>query len=114
MIVGLLASMGLPGFVGFVAELHTLTGGFQRFGLWIGLASVGVLIGAAAALRTISLVFMGPVKHGGMGDLSVAELVAAAPLVALTVGLGLFPNLALSVMAPTVLRLAALFPVVVS
>lgn len=75
---------------------------------------MGVLIGAAAALRTINQVFMGPAKHPGMGDLSVAELLAAAPLVALTVGLGLFPNLALSVMAPTVLRLAALFPVVVS
>ena len=61
--LALLASMGLPGSAGFVAELHAIIGGFQSFG-WIMLfASVGVLIGASYAIRTAARLFTGPMRR---------------------------------------------------
>jgi NADH-quinone oxidoreductase subunit M len=65
MILTLLAAIGLPGSVGFIAELHTLIGGFTAMpsvGMGLGLMvffSVSILIGAAYAIRTISLLFTG-------------------------------------------------------
>lgn len=58
MTLTLLAATGLPGSVGFIAELHTLIGGFSamsNLGWSLGLMiffSVSILIGAAYAIRT--------------------------------------------------------------
>src|SRR5438309_1903328 len=56
-VVGGLASMGLPGFSGFVAELQVLMGAWRAFpwlAIWTG---AGILIGVAYILRTIQKSF---------------------------------------------------------
>src|SRR2546423_2830732 len=56
-VIGGLASMGLPGFSGFVAELQVLIGAWQAFpGLAI-LAGAGILIGVAYTLRALQSAF---------------------------------------------------------
>ena len=57
MTISLLAAMGLPGTIGFIAELHALIGGFQVWGGWMVVFSISMLISATYALRTISLLF---------------------------------------------------------
>lgn len=93
MSVALLASMGMPGSVGFVAELHTFLGGLERWGWPMVIMSVGVMVGAAYAVRTIVGLFTGPSRPelAGLADLHGVELVAAVPLALALVTLGLFP-----------------------
>lgn len=106
----LLAAMGLPGSVGFVAELHTLIGSFNSFtnlGMGMGvivLFSVSVLIGAAYAVRTISLLFTGPEKSQmqQLEDLRAPELLAAGILVTGIVLFGLSPGPLLDLSAATI------------
>jgi NADH-quinone oxidoreductase subunit M len=89
MTIALFASIGLPGSLGFIAELHTLLGGMQQWGwLWL-FFGCGFLINAAYAIRTISLLFTGLAKPAmqPIPDLTRTELLAAS---ALTAGILLF------------------------
>jgi len=62
MTITLFAAMGLPGTVGFIAELHAIVGGFQQWGNLMILLGVSILIGTAYAMRTIGMLFPGPGK----------------------------------------------------
>jgi NADH-quinone oxidoreductase subunit M len=109
MSLALLAAIGLPGTVGFIAELHTLIGSFSAFSNLIsGLAvmmlfSVSILIGAAYAIRTISLLFTGPMKMEmqQLEDLKASELLASGILVMSIVLFGLVPAPLIALSAAT-------------
>ena len=109
--LALLASMGLPGLAQFVSEFHVLVGGFQRWGIYVVIALIGILVTAAYSLRTVGQALMGPLdpRWAGLSDLRGRELVAVAPLLVVTVGIGLFPSAALSLMGPTLESLGGLF-----
>jgi NADH-quinone oxidoreductase subunit M len=115
MILTLLAAIGLPGSVGFIAELQTLIGGFSAmssisFGMGLMVFfSVSILIGAAYAIRTVSLLFTGPTKAPmqQLEDLRAPELLAAGILVSGIVIFGLFPALLLDLSAATVRQMNA-------
>jgi len=111
MSLAMLASMGLPGLAQFVSEFHALVGAYERFGLYIIFATVGVLIAAAYSLRAIGRMFMGPLnpRWTELEDLRPSELAAAAPLGVLMIALGLFPSLVLNLMEETITQMAAAF-----
>src|ERR1051326_249381 len=52
-VVGRVASMGLPGFSGFVAELQVLIGAWDAFPTITIFAGVGILVGVAYTLRVL-------------------------------------------------------------
>jgi len=52
-----LASMGLPGFSGFPAELTILIGAWKTSPVWAAIAALGVLVAAAFTLRAIQVSF---------------------------------------------------------
>ena len=54
-----LASMGMPGFSGFPAELTILVGAWQTSKIWTLAAVVGVLIAAAFTLKVVHVSFFG-------------------------------------------------------
>ncbi len=110
--LALLASLGLPGLAQFVAEFQTLVGGFERWGLLVLIAVVGILVTATFSLRVIGALFAGTLdaRFDGIGDLRRRELVAVVPLAVLTVALGVYPSLALSLSDATIAALAALVP----
>ncbi len=89
----LLAAMGLPGTVGFIAELHALLGGIEQWGAWMVFFSLSVLISAAYCMRTIGLLFTGTSQPAmeKVTDLQHHELVAAGVLVLGILMLGIFP-----------------------
>jgi len=111
MSLALLASMGLPGLAQFVSEFHTLVGAYERFGLYIVFASVGILIAAAYTLRAIGSMFLGPLnpRWSGLSDLRTSELAAAVPLGVAMIILGIYPSLLLDLMDTTLTRMAAPF-----
>jgi len=111
MSLALLASMGLPGLAQFVSEFHALVGAYDRFGLYILIASVGILIAAAYSLRAIGSMFLGALnpRWSNLADLRGSELVAAVPLALLTIVLGLYPSILIDLTDATITRMAAPF-----
>lgn len=76
-----LASMGMPGFSGFPAELSILIGAWKTSPLWAGAAALGVLIAAAFTLRAIQVSFFGAAR--GVND-RADHAHATEPLAAIT------------------------------
>ena len=109
--LALLAGMGMPGLAGFVAELHVLLGGFARWGWLMVLASLGVLMSAAYAVRTIGGLFAGPIRPEltQLQDLRPLELAAAIPLALGLLVLGFQPAPIIALASAKVAELAAIF-----
>ncbi|MCU7804692.1 MAG: NADH-quinone oxidoreductase subunit M [Candidatus Thiodiazotropha sp. (ex Lucinoma annulata)] len=106
-----IAAVSLPGTAGFVAELNVLIGGFARWSWVAALLTVGVLLSAAYAIRTISQLFTGPVRPGmqDVEDLRPVELIAAGTLTAATLLLGFMPSPVLNLVNASATQLSNLF-----
>jgi NADH-quinone oxidoreductase subunit M len=106
-----IAAVGMPGTAGFVAELHALVGGYERWGAWMVLLSLSVVISAAYAVRTVGRLFTGPVSARmlSLPDLNRSEFSAAAVLTAGSLAIGLYPAPLLQLIAASVSRYAQLF-----
>jgi NADH-quinone oxidoreductase subunit M len=108
------ASLGLPGLAGFWGEAFAVVATVQRGGpLWLTLgvlAAVGGALTAAYFLRLLRRVTHGPAAASLVAParLAGAELVAWAPLVVLTVAVGLLPVLVLGIAELPVAALAEL------
>jgi NADH-quinone oxidoreductase subunit M len=111
MVLALTAAVGLPGTAGFIAELHALVGGFERWGGWMVLLSASLLISAAYAFRTVGRLFTGPVGASmrDVPDLTRPELAAAGLLSFGILAIGLYPAPALALVGASVARLARFF-----
>jgi NADH-quinone oxidoreductase subunit M len=106
-VVAGLASMGIPGFSGFPAELTILIGTWQTKPLWALAAAFGVLIAAAFTLRAIQVSFFGrtgtdvctaPVHP--LPPITWPERAGALLLLAATIYLGLCPDVLLDWIRP--------------
>jgi NADH-quinone oxidoreductase subunit M len=86
-VVAGLASMGMPGFSGFVAELQVLIGAWKAFPTFAVLAGLGVLIGVAYTLRAIQKAFFSGASTREEGIVPAAGLAASAA----EAGHGAFP-----------------------
>ncbi len=89
------ASMGLPGLSGFVGEFLSLLGAWQSTVVapWlVVIASVGVLFGAAYMLWMLQRVVFGQPSPivADQPDMSGREAITIAPLVVLTVVIGIY------------------------
>jgi NADH-quinone oxidoreductase subunit M len=106
----LLASMGLPGTIGFIAEFHTLIAGFQQWGVLMVFFGMGMLITATYCIRTVGVLFTGPVRSAmqAIPDLQSAGLLAAWILVAGIVFFGLLPEALIKLSSATVSDLSNL------
>ncbi|MFD0906168.1 NADH-quinone oxidoreductase subunit M, partial [Actinomadura sediminis] len=104
--LGAFASLGLPGLSGFIAEFQIFTGVIGSGGSAIvvvgALAILGILITAALFLRLLHRTVL-----GGPGELTAqvvdarrSEIAAIAPLLALSVLIGVAPRFLLDVIEP--------------
>jgi NADH-quinone oxidoreductase subunit M len=99
------ASMGLPGFSGFIAELQVLVGAWKTFPWFAVLAAAGILVGIAYTLRVLLKAFYaeGPVHPRDVPRLppiSTPERAGALLLLGTTVVIGLWPGLLLGLIGP--------------
>lgn len=106
-----IAAISLPGTAGFVAELNTLIGGFARWGWVAALLTLGVLLSAAYAIRSISQLFTGPVRPAmrEMEDLRPTELFAAGTLAAGSLWFGFLPAPLLELVNASATQFSQLF-----
>ncbi|MBJ6121278.1 NADH-quinone oxidoreductase subunit M [Sphingomonas mollis] len=95
-----MASIGLPGTSGFVAEFLALMGAYQ-ISTWTALlCTTGIILGAAYMLYLYRRIAYGEITSDevrGMSDLSTRELWLLAPIAAVVLWMGVYPE---SFMAP--------------
>jgi NADH-quinone oxidoreductase subunit M len=97
------ASLGLPGFSGFIAEFQIFTGSLDPAPVPTVIAVLGILITAALFLLALQRVFLGGTKAPdgrAVGDVTAVEVSAIAPLVLLALVIGVFPRFLLDVIEP--------------
>jgi NADH-quinone oxidoreductase subunit M len=125
MLLAGLSALALPGTGPFVSEFMVLIGSYPRVPVYTILATTGMILAALYVLWFYQRLMHGPVRGSavaGMGgpgaamapeaaasrrraafsDLSVREVVVLAPLVALILLLGLYPQPVLNVINPSV------------
>ncbi|QBY00163.1 NADH-quinone oxidoreductase subunit M [Rhodophyticola sp. CCM32] len=100
-----MANVGLPGTSGFVGEFLTLIGVFQ-VNTWIGvLAATGVILSAGYALWLYRRVVFGDlIKESlkSITDMTGRERAIFAPLIVMTLLLGVYPSLVTDIIGPSV------------
>ncbi|NHC44121.1 NADH-quinone oxidoreductase subunit M [Motilibacter aurantiacus] len=101
-----LSSLALPGFSSFVSEFLVLAGTYGRYTVAAIVATLGIVLAALYILIVYQRVMTGPVAKAveGFRDLRAREVWAVAPVIALLLGLGVAPQLALDVINPAVER----------
>jgi NADH-quinone oxidoreductase subunit M len=104
------ASMGLPGFSGFIAELQVIIGAWQAFPTLAVITGIGIVIGVAYTLRAMQKAFFGEAGVNKTGEthatddeqhalepISVSERLGAMMLIAVSLLVGLYPRILLDV-----------------
>jgi NADH-quinone oxidoreductase subunit M len=109
-----LSSMGLPGLNGFVGETLSLIGMFRVHPWFTVLATAGIILGAWYLLNMLRLALFGTqskklAAHADLADLNGRELAALAPILALCLIIGVYPQPFIDVMKPEVDAIAALY-----
>jgi NADH-quinone oxidoreductase subunit M len=105
-VIGGMASIGLPGFSGFVAELQVLIGAWHAFPLFAIVAGLGIVIGIAYTWRAMQKAFFGPSDRIAVTTapqlpaISIPERIGAIILIASSIVVGLYPQLLLRVIVP--------------
>lgn len=112
-LIGFFASMGLPGFSGFIAEIMILLGAFKSNSFnglihesFAVISTLGLILGAGYYLWTIQRMFFGPFHLKGEGKaeqltpLSAREFLILIPLCAAAFLFGIFPQIILNWINP--------------
>lgn len=110
------ASMGLPGFSGFIAELQVLIGAWKTYPTLAVITGCGILIGVAYTLRAIQTAFFGEAEPKAaseparnetrqeeppMEPITIPERLGAALLIGVSLLVGLYPNVLLRIIVPS-------------
>jgi len=101
-----MASIGLPGFSGFVAELQILIGAWRAFPLSAVVAGAGIVIGIAYTWRAMQKAFFGGPDDRTLATahplpaITLPERIGAILLVGASVAIGLYPQLLLRIIVP--------------
>src|SRR3984957_17137485 len=105
-----IASMGLPGFSGFIAELQVLVGSWTAKPWWTAAAGVGIVIGVAYTWRAMQLAFFTDAhaaphihEHGHeLAAITWPEVAGVCLLVAVSLAVGLYTRILLEAIEPAV------------
>ena len=97
MMIAFLASLGLPGLVGFVAELSVFLGTYAAFGLLVFVPILAVILTAAYYIWAMQRAIFGPPnpRWTDLHDMERHEVAPLAVLSVLTAFFGILPFLLL-------------------
>lgn len=97
-----LSSLALPGLSSFVSEFLVLVGTFVRYPVAAVIGTLGIILAALYILIPVQRAFHGPVLPGNenLKDLNLREKIAIAPVIALIIAFGFFPQVLLNVINP--------------
>lgn len=113
--IAFFASLGLPGFSGFMAELFVFLGAFNSSAVnnliprWMTVvATLGLVLSAAYYLWAMQRIFLGKYylkdksHESKLNDLTTRELIMLAPLAIITLLLGVYPKLLINLIEGSV------------
>src|SRR6202789_460700 len=116
-VVAGIASMGLPGFSGFVAELQVLIGAWTVRPWWVAAAGLGIVVGVAYTWRALQKAFFSdglPTSHAlehehahPFAAITWPEVTGVALLAGVTLVVGVYPRILLDTIEPAVKALLA-------
>jgi NADH-quinone oxidoreductase subunit M len=116
-VVAGMASMGLPGFSGFVAELQVVVGSWYLNPVWTVATAVGIVLGVAYTWRALQKAFFSDKmptaedhpKEGwhNLGAITWPEYTGVAILTFTSLAVGLYPRILLDTIEPAVKALLA-------
>src|SRR3989475_1238708 len=116
-VVASAASMGIPGFSGFAAEITILIGAWKTYPVAVWITGAGMVLVAAFTLRALKQSFFGEARPGVLvqegrvaldpdwieqQSITAAEKCGACLLMFTTVAVGLYPKLLLDRIMPAV------------
>ena len=114
-VVASAASMGIPGFSGFAAEITILLGAWKAYPMAVGITGIGMVLVAAFTLRALKKAFFGDDRAEGenagrvatfegeaFSPITFAEKLGTCLLILATLGVGLYPRLLLDRIMPAV------------
>jgi NADH-quinone oxidoreductase subunit M len=115
MLVITLSSIGLPGLNGFIGEFLILVGAFEMNRRTAALAAIGIVLGAYYMLWLVQRMFFGDLREPPaddphrppITDLKPREIAALAPIAAVCLWIGVYPNYFLDRMKPAVDQVVA-------
>ena len=101
------ASIGLPGFSGFVGEFLALLGAFLTSRWYAVVAATGVILAAVYLLWAVQRAFTGEPdeKNAATRDIGFREICTVVPLLGLSLFLGFYPKPVLDRVEPSVAAL---------
>ncbi len=101
------ASIGLPGFSGFVGEFLALLGAFLTSRWYAVVAATGVILAAVYLLWAVQRAFTGEPdeENAKTRDIGFREICTVAPLLGLSLFLGFYPKPVLDRLEPSVAAL---------
>jgi NADH-quinone oxidoreductase subunit M len=112
-----IASMGLPGFSGFVAELQVLVGAWKVNPWWVAAAGVGIVVGVAYTWRAVQKAFFSDVRPSAnelekehahpFTAITWPEVTGVVMLTGVSLFVGLYPKILLDAIEPAVKALLA-------
>ena len=107
-----MASMGLPGFSGFVAEVQVLIGAWKAFPWFAIIAGIGIVVGVAYTWRAMQRAFFSDERAQTESGVTVpvpayetitwAEITGVVLLAGTSLVIGLYPRLLLDAILPAV------------
>jgi NADH-quinone oxidoreductase subunit M len=116
-VVAGMASMGLPGFSGFVAELQVLVGAWIAKPWWTAAAGVGIVVGVAYTWRALQKAFFSDMPGGhhahepghehALAPITWPEITGVVLLTGVSLAVGLYPRILLEAIEPAVKALLA-------
>jgi NADH-quinone oxidoreductase subunit M len=114
-VVASAASMGIPGFSGFAAEITILIGVWKTYPLAVWITGAGMVLVAAFTLRALKRSFFGTEADASdknvkrvttlneeMPPITFAEKLGAGLLIFTTIAVGVYPKLVLDRIQPAV------------
>ena len=109
MMIGFMASLGLPGLVGFVAEFSVFTATYDFFDLWVIVPIASVALTAAyyiwAMQRSIFGSLTTKIDTEHIHDAYWFETVPLAVLIGLIALFGIYPRLVMDIIVPSIPRI---------
>src|SRR6266403_813554 len=102
------ASMGIPGFSGFAAEITILLGAWKAYPIAVFVTGVGMVLVAAFTIRALKKTFLGDVRNvtslhrESLAPITIAEKLGASLLMIATLAAGLYPKILFDRIMPAV------------
>ncbi len=100
-----MASIGLPGFSGFIAEFQVLIGVWRALPWMTSVVGFGILVGVAFAWRALTKAFFGegpaPSGEHSLPPITWPERLGAFLLLATTLAAGLYPRILTDLILPS-------------